>query len=92
MRLAIACGRHDVDAMLESMTAQQFNEWIAYYQLEPYGHEAVKDVIATAASAICHALGAKVTPWMILGRDEPQAEVSPNQAAAIFRGRHGDHR
>ena len=23
--------------MLREMTAQQFNEWIAYYQLEPFG-------------------------------------------------------
>lgn len=30
-------GWPNVDAMLREMTAQQFNEWIAYYQLEPFG-------------------------------------------------------
>ena len=26
----------DVDAMLDSMTPQQFDEWLAYYSLEPF--------------------------------------------------------
>ena len=30
-------GWPNVDAMLREMTAQQFDEWLAYYQLEPFG-------------------------------------------------------
>ena len=37
LRLALELGYANVDAMLREMTAQQFTEWIAYYQLEPFG-------------------------------------------------------
>lgn len=84
MRLAVVCGQYDVDEMLERMTSHQFDEWVAYYKLEPFGYEAIKDVIATSGAAVCHAFGAKVMPWMILGKDEPVAEISPNQAIAMF--------
>ena len=30
-------GYANVDAMMREMTAQQFNEWVAYYQIEPFG-------------------------------------------------------
>ena len=35
--MALELGYANVDAMLREMTAQQFTEWIAYYQLEPFG-------------------------------------------------------
>lgn len=37
LRLALQLGYANVDAMMREMTAQQFDEWIAYYQLEPFG-------------------------------------------------------
>ena len=37
LRLALAMGWPNVDAMLREMTAEQFDEWLAYYQLEPFG-------------------------------------------------------
>lgn len=37
LRLALSLGWPNVDAMLREMTAEQFDEWIAYYQLEPFG-------------------------------------------------------
>ena len=37
LRLALEMGWPNVDAMLREMTAEQFDEWIAYYQLEPFG-------------------------------------------------------
>lgn len=92
MRLAIACGRPDVDAMLESITSQEFDEWVAYYRLEPFGYQAMIDVVANAAAAVCHALGSKVMPWMITGAEEPQETVSPNQASAMIRKLHGNNR
>ena len=36
-RLALALGWPDPDAMLDSIPAQTLTEWIAYYQLEPFG-------------------------------------------------------
>jgi hypothetical protein len=37
MRLALACGRVDVDRMLAEMTSTQLTEWMAYYRLEKFG-------------------------------------------------------
>ena len=37
LRLALEMGYPNVDAMLREMTAEQFDEWIAYYQIEPFG-------------------------------------------------------
>ncbi|MDR2696036.1 MAG: phage tail assembly protein T [Deltaproteobacteria bacterium] len=31
--LALELGRQDVDAMLESMTAMQYREWLAFFQI-----------------------------------------------------------
>jgi hypothetical protein len=31
--LALEFGRHDVDAMLESMTAVQYQEWLAFFRV-----------------------------------------------------------
>lgn len=40
LRLALELGCPNVDAMLREMTSRQLDEWIAYYQLEPFGIEA----------------------------------------------------
>lgn len=32
-------GRVDVDAMLDELSPQKFDEWIAYYLLEPFGDQ-----------------------------------------------------
>ena len=45
----------NVDAMLADITPEQFNEWIAYHQLEPWGDEWVQT--ATIASAAHNAAG-----------------------------------
>lgn len=37
LRLAWQCGEPDVDALLARMTAAQFREWCAFYELEPWG-------------------------------------------------------
>lgn len=36
-RLALALGFPDVDIMLDQMPAEMLSEWLAYYQLEPFG-------------------------------------------------------
>ena len=36
-RLALAMGRIDVDKMLSEMTAADFQGWIGYYAIEPWG-------------------------------------------------------
>lgn len=36
-RLALALGRLDVDAMLSELTWPQMREWLAFYQIDPWG-------------------------------------------------------
>ena len=38
-RLALRLGRSNVDAMLRSMTAKQFHEWMVFAELEPFGED-----------------------------------------------------
>lgn len=38
-RLCRMAGRLDIDQMLEEITPQQMDEWIAYYYCEPWGEE-----------------------------------------------------
>lgn len=84
MRLAAASGQYDVDSMLDQMTSQQFEEWVAYYMVEQWGNEGIKQTIANAASIICHMLGAKITPQQIMGIEDTTDEISPNEAAKMF--------
>lgn len=49
--MALALGWPNVDAMLREMPEQQFTEWLAYYQLEPFGILA-EDMIAAHWKAI----------------------------------------
>ena len=51
LRLALSLGWPNVDAMLREMSAKQFDEWMAYYQLEPFGILA-EDLIAAHWKAI----------------------------------------
>ena len=37
LRLALAMGRPDVDAMLAELSESQFREWQGFYLLEPWG-------------------------------------------------------
>ena len=80
------CGRIDVDAMLEEMPNQLFEEWVAYDSVEPWGSESVKRVIANGAALIANVLGAKIEPEQILGYEHNTESVSPNQAAQMFKG------
>ena len=38
-RLALACGRWDVDDFIGEMDARQWAEWVAYDRLEPIGEK-----------------------------------------------------
>lgn len=39
MRLALKLGRVNVNKMLDEIGMPQLTEWMAYYQLEPFGEE-----------------------------------------------------
>src|SRR5262245_11587890 len=82
MKLAFAFGESDVDAFLERLTSDQFNEWSAYFSIDPFGGE--RGVLQKMASAIVNALGGRTTPAdfaLELDSDEPE-QKSPVDSIA----------
>lgn len=82
-RLALALGFPDPDVMLDSIPAQTFSEWIAYYTLEPFGILA-EDAISAHWKAIYanahrpHGKLAYKTEKFLLFKDEKK------DASALF--------
>jgi hypothetical protein len=54
MRLALATGRVNVDEMLEEMSSEQWLEWMAFSELEPFG----PDQQLLEAGKICETIAA----------------------------------
>lgn len=50
----MALGRHDVDGLLAEMSSSQLAEWIAFYQLEPWGEERADLRAGIVASTIAN--------------------------------------
>ena len=68
----------DVDAMLDQMTPQQWQEWQAKDAVEPIGHRGTQEVLGIFGAMVAGALGAKDgTPetlmWWRKARDEKPA-------------------
>lgn len=64
-RLARVLGWVNVDAMLDSITHDQFQEWMQYAELEPFGDEWTQTSIVSAVTwnrllAVQAAIGGKV--------------------------------
>jgi len=51
-RLATVVGELDIDAMLSTITPQEFSEWIAYDAIEPIGLIRQNKILALIASAL----------------------------------------
>lgn len=59
MRLALAMGRIDVDAMLDEVDHDQFIEWAAFFSVEPHGWNAINLAQARISTMIGLSVGAK---------------------------------
>lgn len=57
MRLALACGQPNVDAMLTGMSAEQMTEWMAFGNLEPFGQKLLTEYLAWILATIYNASG-----------------------------------
>lgn len=53
MKLALACGRPDVDAMLEELPAGAMEEWWQYYQIQPWGDDWERSSMIAAQISNC---------------------------------------
>lgn len=72
--------------LLSSMSSREFTEWMAYYQIEPFGEEIadVRNAISTAAivnSANGIKRGVKVADFRVM----PQEENAPPDAATLYQ-------
>jgi hypothetical protein len=48
-----------VDGLLESISTRQINEWMAYFNLEPFGDELLDTHLATITSILANAYRGK---------------------------------
>ena len=76
--------------MLESMTALQFAEWIAYYSLEPFGEEradwrqAVTSTILANANRAKNSKVAKFTDFMLNSEAEETHQHTEQEQQNVF--------
>lgn len=71
--------------MLEQMPAGQLLEWLAFYQLEPFGEEASAVRFAVLNSTVARASGIRAKPEDFLPRPRHQRATTPDQFEAILR-------
>lgn len=78
MRLALALGIADVGKLQRSISGPQFAEWLAYYQIEPWGDEPqdLRDAMMVAA-----ATGGKVRDYMV----HPEPEKLKRQPIDVMK-------
>lgn len=85
LRLAEACGEWDVDAMLESMTPEQWREWQAKDLIEPIGHRGTHDILALFAAMVASCLGCQgITEQSFAWWREPRQEKEASHDSAIM--------
>ena len=85
--------------MLDRLTPGDFDEWLAYYELEPEPLERIITILGRGFAAVANGWGAKFKPedfdrHLAKVRDEQKRgprgaapgaqEVSPNQGARMF--------
>lgn len=64
-RLALAMGRVDVDAMLDELTWPQLREWMAYYEIDPWGGSRADLGAAIVASTMANIWGRKSKTYRV---------------------------
>ena len=76
--------------MLDGLLPGEFDEWLAYREIEPDPLDRLFTILRLGFSAVCNAWGAKVEPQHIdpymerqTGTAAVQQEASPNQAVAM---------
>jgi len=84
-RLALKLGWSNVDAMLRSMTARQYLEWLEFARVEPFGEDradARAGIIARILANIYRDRGARPTPYDLV-------DCVPHPAGDAFVGEEG---
>ncbi len=88
-------GEVDVDALLDRMTPQQFDEWVAYETVEGFSNERILAVLAVGFSAMVNSWGGKTKPEQFLPKyerkkpDDSYELKAQEQQAALMRAFRG---
>jgi len=77
--------------MLDRVSPKQFDEWVAFDQLEPPPIDRLIAIVRTGLVALCQAWGVKLTPedldpWL---KEEAAQEVKPTQAYNMLKIAYG---
>lgn len=81
-----------MDAWLDTIEPAQFDEWLAFRQIEPDPDDRLREVLKMGFAMLARSWGNEkiepddLDPW---GRDEKAQSVSPNRAAAIVGAAYG---
>lgn len=77
--------------MLDSISPEQFDEWIAYRSIELDPVDRIIETLKLGFCALCRTWGAKVEPkdFSLDGEDEQGQTVSPRQASSMMRQHYG---
>lgn len=91
MRLASQAGVLNVDAWLGTIEPSQFDEWVAFRQLEHDPDERLREILIRGLSGLMHAWGAEIDPCELdpWAEEEPPQNATPNQAVAQLRNAYG---
>ncbi|KKM87080.1 hypothetical protein LCGC14_1272510 [marine sediment metagenome] len=72
--------------MLDELSPEQFDEWIAYRSIEPDPWERLIAIVKKGFSALCHAWDMKMEPDDFDPMAEQKSEnISPEEAARQVR-------
>jgi len=92
-KLALAMGRPDVDKLAEELTPNQIVEWMAYWQIEPWGDDWRRT--ARGSVLVAMAMGAKLKPdhetMMMPGFDPFEQMLTPEEMRAKFERIKNNH-
>lgn len=78
-----------VKELLRTSDSRELAEEMAFYLIEPYGHECLGRAMGAAASL--NAMGAKVKPVDLLPVRPPVRKQSPDKMARMFRAMAAEH-
>ena len=77
--------------MLDTVSPRQFDEWVAFDQLEPPPIDRLRVIVRTGLLQLCRAWGSELTPedldpWL---KEEAAQEVKPDQAYNMLKAAYG---
>lgn len=82
-------GTLDVDGMLDGLTPAQFDEWVAYREIEPDPLNRLIHIIKFGFATLANAWGAKIEPDDLDQKQPEHQPASQHQAAAILSSKLG---